>query len=173
MAALFGGIIVGGIVHFLLGFFINKIRHWLPPLVTGLIVLTIGLTLLPVGIKYAAGGVTLLGKPEFGSFLHWGLALLVIVVTLGIKFFTRGILSSAGILIGLVTGYVAAVMMGIVNFGGIAKASWFMIPEPFKFGIELQMAYGVLNLMSKEPNIYNTNIDRMNSKMAWVTLTFE
>lgn len=43
----------------------------------------------------------------------------------------------------------------------------------FKFGIELQMAYGVLNLMSKEPNIYNTNIDRMNSKMAWITLTFE
>ncbi len=55
MAALFGGIVIGGIVHFMLGFFINKIRHWLPPLVTGLIVLTIGLTLLPVGIKYAAG----------------------------------------------------------------------------------------------------------------------
>ena len=48
----------------------------------------------------------------------------------------------------------------------------FFLPY-FKFGIELQMAYGVLNLMSKEPNIYNTNIDRMNSKMAWITLTFE
>ena len=48
----------------------------------------------------------------------------------------------------------------------------FFLPY-FKFGIEFQMAYGVLNLMSKEPNIYNTNIDRMNSKMAWITLTFE
>lgn len=48
----------------------------------------------------------------------------------------------------------------------------FFLPY-FKFGIELQMAYGMLNLMSKEPNIYNTNIDRMNSKMAWITLTFE
>ena len=48
----------------------------------------------------------------------------------------------------------------------------FFLPY-FKFGIELKMAYGVLNLMSKEPNIYNTNIDRMNSKMAWITLTFE
>jgi len=48
----------------------------------------------------------------------------------------------------------------------------FFLPY-FKLGIEFQMAYGVLNLMSKEPNIYNTNIDRMNSKMAWFTLTFE
>lgn len=43
----------------------------------------------------------------------------------------------------------------------------------FKFGIEIQMAYGILNLMSQEPNIYNTNIDRMTSKMTWITLTFE
>jgi len=48
----------------------------------------------------------------------------------------------------------------------------FFLPY-FKFGIELQMAYGVLNLMSKEPNIYNTNIDRMTSKMTWITFTFE
>ena len=140
MAALFGGIIIGGIVHFILGVFINKIRHWLPPLVTGLIVLTIGLTLLPVGIKYAAGGVPLMGKPEFGALSHWGLAIIVIAVTLGIKFFTRGLFSSAGILIGLISGYVVAVFMGIVNFGGIAKASWFMIPEPFKFGFEFDLA---------------------------------
>ncbi len=57
--------------------------------------------------------------------------------------------------------------MGTLGFGFD-----FFLPY-FKLGIELQMAYGVLNLMSKEPNIYNTNIDRMSSKMAWVTLTFE
>ncbi|RLD67886.1 MAG: hypothetical protein DRI84_01235 [Bacteroidetes bacterium] len=48
----------------------------------------------------------------------------------------------------------------------------FFLPY-FKLGIELQMAYGVLNLMSNEPNIYNTNIDRMTSKMTWITFTFE
>jgi len=48
----------------------------------------------------------------------------------------------------------------------------FFLPY-FKFGVELQMAYGMLNLMSKEPNIYNTNIDRMTSKMTWITFTFE
>ena len=72
MAALFGGIIIGGIVHFCLGFFINRIRHWLPPLVTGLIVLTIGLTLLPIGIKYAAGGVPLLGLNGVAIICHGG-----------------------------------------------------------------------------------------------------
>jgi len=81
-----------------------------------------------------------MGKPEFGALSHWGLAIIVIAVTLGIKFFTRGLFSSAGILIGLISGYVVAVFMGIVNFGGIAKASWFMIPEPFKFGFEFDLA---------------------------------
>ena len=64
----------------------------------------------------------------------------VIVVTLGFKFFTRGILASAAILIGLLAGYVIAIAMGMVNFGGIAKAGWFQIPEPFKFGIEFDLA---------------------------------
>ena len=90
MAALMGGIIVGGIFHFLLGTVIGKIRNWLPPLVTGTIVLLIGLALVEVGIKYAAGGVPLIGKEGFGAMNHWGLALVVIVVTLGLKFFTKG-----------------------------------------------------------------------------------
>ena len=51
MGALFGGIVAGGIFHFCLGRFIGKIRHWFPPLVTGLVVLTIGLSLIPVGIE--------------------------------------------------------------------------------------------------------------------------
>ena len=86
MPALMGGIIVGGIFHFFLGTFIGRIRHWLPPMVTGLIVLMIGLALVKVGIQYAAGGVPLIGKPEYGTLQHWGLALIVIVVTLGLKF---------------------------------------------------------------------------------------
>lgn len=93
MPALMGGIIAGGIFHFFLGTFVGRIRHWLPPLVTGLIVLMIGLSLVKVGIQYAAGGVPLMGNPEFGTFTHWGLALVVIFVTLGLKFFTRGLWS--------------------------------------------------------------------------------
>lgn len=140
MPALFGGIIIGSLLHTCLGFIINRIRHWLPPLVTGLIVLTIGLSLIPVGIQYAAGGVPLVGKPEFGTFTHWGLALTVIIVTLGFKFFTRGVLSTAAILIGLLSGYLIAALFDLVNFSGIARAGWFQIPTPFKFGVAFDLA---------------------------------
>ena len=62
MAIIMGGVIAGGIFHALLGLFIGRIRFALPPLVTGLIVLMIGLALIKVGIQYAAGGVPAIGN---------------------------------------------------------------------------------------------------------------
>ncbi|MDF1802365.1 nucleobase:cation symporter-2 family protein [Thalassovita sp.] len=140
MAGLMTGIVIGGIFHFALGTVIGKIRFALPPLVTGLIVLMIGLSLLKVGIQYAAGGVPLMGKPEFGSLAMWIPALVVIVVTLGIKFFTKGLASVAAVLVGLIAGYVVALVMGQVNFGNIGRAAMFAPPIPFKWGIEFNSA---------------------------------
>ncbi|MDP2261526.1 MAG: nucleobase:cation symporter-2 family protein [Hydrogenophaga sp.] len=140
MAGLMTGVIIGGIFHFFIGFFIGRIRHALPPLVTGLIVLMIGLALIKVGIEYAAGGVPLKGKPEFGSLENWSVALVVIVVTLLLKFFTRGMLSVAAVLLGLVTGYLYALLLGKVSFVAVGNASWFTLPEPFKFGWEINWA---------------------------------
>jgi len=142
LPALFGGIVIGGLFHTFLGTIIGRIRNFLPPLVTGLVVLSIGLALIPTGIKYAAGGVPAFdnGAPEFGGLNHWFLALVVIVVALGVKFFTKGILSSAGVLIGLIAGYIVAIPMGMVNFGGIASAGWFAVPTPFKYGFEFNIA---------------------------------
>lgn len=140
MAGLMTGVVIGGVFHFLLGTVIGRIRFALPPLVTGLIVLMIGLSLVKVGIQYAAGGVPLMGKPEFGSLNMWIPALVVIVVTLGIKFFTRGFMAVAAVLIGLVVGYVVALMMGQVNFGNVGRASWFALPTPFKWGMDFNGA---------------------------------
>lgn len=136
MGALMGGIIASGIFHFFMGTFVGRIRHWLPPLVTGLIVLMIGLSLVRVGIQYAAGGVPLIGQPEYGTFTHWGLALVVIVVTLGLKFFTRGMLSVSAVLLGLLAGYVVALVFGMVNFDNVGRAAWYAPPNPLHFGIE-------------------------------------
>jgi len=140
MAALMGGIIIGGIFHFFIGTFIGRIRHWLPPLVTGLVVLMIGLALLKVGVQYAAGGVPLIGTPEYGTLQHWGLALVVIVVTLGLKFFARGMLSVSAVLVGLLVGYAVAWGMGMVSFDNVARAAWFSPPDPLHFGIEFNAA---------------------------------
>ena len=140
MGAVLGGAVIGGIFHFLLGTVIGRMRGLMPPLVTGTVVLTIGLTLIPVGIRYAAGGVPLEGQPGFGTLEHWGLALLVILVTLAIKFYARGTLTAAAVLIGLVVGYLAAIPIGMVDFGRVAGAAWFALPQPFSFGFEVNAA---------------------------------
>lgn len=142
MAALMGGVVIGGIFHFFLGTVIGKIRRFLPPLVTGLVVLMIGLALVKVGIEYAAGGAGDFnrGKPEWGGMRNWGVAGVVIFVTLGLKFFTRGMLSMAAVLIGLIAGYIVAYALGMISFANVGKAGMFMIPNPFHFGFEANTA---------------------------------
>jgi NCS2 family nucleobase:cation symporter-2 len=142
LAGLMTGVIIGGIFHFILGFFVGRIRFALPPLVTGLIVLMIGLALVKVGIEYAAGGAGDFnrGKETWGGLSNWFQAGVVIFVTLGIKFFTRGMLSVAAVLIGLIAGCVVAMAMGDMSFGNVARASWLEVPMPFKFGFELNWA---------------------------------
>ena len=140
LGGLMTGVMLGGIFHFCLGFFIKGFRFALPPLVTGLIVLMIGLSLIKVGIQYAAGGVPLIGKPEFGTLAMWFPALVVIFVTLGIKFFSRGFLTVAAVLLGLIAGYVVAFFMGQVSFANVSKAASFALPEPFKYGFTLNWA---------------------------------
>ncbi len=144
LAAVFGGVIIGGMFHAVLGLFIGKIRFALPPLVTGLVVTMIGLSLVKVGIQYAAGGVPAIGTPEYGSLLNWSAALVVIFVTLGLKFYARGMLSVSAVLLGLIAGYIYALMTGMLTFDTIASswsnASAFALPQPFKYGFEISAA---------------------------------
>ncbi|AXT36336.1 purine permease [Phaeobacter sp. LSS9] len=144
LAALFGGVLIGGLFHAVLGLFIGRIRFALPPLVTGLVVTMIGLALVKVGIQYAAGGVPAIGTPEYGSLLNWSAALVVIIVTLGLKFFARGMLSISAVLLGLIVGYLYAMTMGMVTVEAIgnswSRASAFALPVPFKYGIEFSAA---------------------------------
>tara|TARA_R110002124_G_scaffold85382_10_gene221658 strand:- start:41 stop:1453 length:1413 start_codon:yes stop_codon:yes gene_type:complete len=140
IAVLMGGIIVGGLFHAVLGLFIGKIRFALPPLVTGLVVMMIGLALVKVGIQYAAGGVPAIGTEQYGSLINWSMAGVVIVVTLGLKFYTRGMLSVSAVLIGLLVGYAFAFAMGEVNLSNIGRAATFALPNPFHFGVEFSVA---------------------------------
>jgi len=133
--------LIGGIVHFFLGSVIQHLRFLFPPLITGLVILAIGLYLIPVAIKYAAGGAATfqMEAESFGSLKHWSVALTVVVVALLLKFFTKGIISNAGILIGLVVGYLLAIALGMVNFGAVANAGLFMTPQPLPYGFEFSL----------------------------------
>lgn len=137
MAALMTGALAGGLFHAFLSLFVKRLRFALPPLITGLVVMMIGLSLVPVGIQYAAGGAPLLGTDAFGSGPSWLLACVVIVVTLAFKFFGRGMSSTAAVLIGLIAGYGVAFAMGEVDFSPISSAGWVIVPTPFPFGISL------------------------------------
>ncbi|MCO5057614.1 MAG: purine permease [Rhizobiaceae bacterium] len=140
LPVLMGGIVIGGIFHFFLGTFIGRLRFALPPLVTGLIVLMIGLALIKVGIQYAAGGVPQIGTEQYGSLANWSVALVVIVVTLLLKFFTRGMWSIAAVLLGLIAGYLVALAMGMVSFANVGNAGWLTVPVPFKWGFQFSAA---------------------------------
>ena len=133
--------IIGGAIHFLLGAVIQHLRWLFPPLVTGLVILAIGLYLIPVAIKYAAGGAAdfQMAAESFGSLKHWSVALSVIVVALLLKFFTKGFLSNSAILIGLLVGYAFAYFQGMVSFASVEKASWITAIKPLPYGFEFSL----------------------------------
>jgi xanthine permease len=146
--------IIGGLIHFALGSVIGRIRFLFPPLVTGLVILAIGLYLIPVGIKYAAGGAAdfQMAAESFGSLKHWTVALTVIIVALLFKFKTSGALSNAAILIGLLAGYAAAAMLGMVSMAGFQKASWVtsiqVLPYGFEFSLGAVIAVTLVSIVS-------------------------
>jgi NCS2 family nucleobase:cation symporter-2 len=81
-----------------------------------------------------------MGTEGFGTFAMWLPALVVIVVTLAVKFFTRGLVSVSAVLIGLIAGYVVALLMGQVSFGNVAGAAVFAPPMPFSWGLDFNVA---------------------------------
>ncbi len=134
LAVVMGGVLIGGLFHAFLGLFIKKIRFALPPLVTGLVVTMIGLALVKVGIQYAAGGVPAIGTEEYGSLQNWTVAGIVIIVTLALKFFARGMVAIS------LVGYAVAYMMGMVSFANVGRAAPFALPNPLHFGMEFSLA---------------------------------
>jgi NCS2 family nucleobase:cation symporter-2 len=140
MAILSTAALIGGLFQTAISFFVGKIRFALPPMVTGLVVLMIGFSLMRVGIQYAAGGVEAQGTPAFGAGTSWLLAGIVVAVTLGLSFFARGLWSTAAVLLGLIAGYVAAAFMGRISLTAVSDAGWVMVPMPFHFGWQVSAA---------------------------------
>jgi NCS2 family nucleobase:cation symporter-2 len=138
LGAVFTAAFIGGIFQMWIGRILKPIRHLFPPLVTGIVVLMIGVSLLKVGFMYAGGGGWLLNnKPEvFGNSNHLIISFTVLIVAVWANQKGKGMVSSASILIGMIAGYIVAMMMGMVNYGKIAGADWFAFPMPLQYGIE-------------------------------------
>jgi len=147
LGAIFTAAFIGGIFQIWIGKMLKPIRHMFPPLVTGIVVLMIGISLLKVGFKYAGGGVWLMNnKPEiFANWEHLLIAGTVLIVALLCNLRGKGMVSAASILIGIIAGFVMAALLGEIRWGKIAAADWFAFPMPFQYGIDF--VWGAVILM--------------------------
>ena len=144
--AIMGASIIGGLFEAVLGFFLKPLRRFFPSIVTGTVVLSIGLSLISVGVNAFGGGNS---AADFGSLENLCLALIVLVVILAVKHATTGFVSASSILVGIIVGYIVAGIMGLVlpttginsegveytkawvlNWDKVAAAAWFAIPNP-------------------------------------------
>ena len=135
LPAIFGATIAGSVVEMLVSRVLRYTRRIITPLVSGIVVTLIGLSLIKVGITACGGGEVAKIAGTFGAFENIGLAALVLLV---IVFFNRSsnhYLRMSSIVIGLVVGYVVAWMMGMVSFSAMQNFGTFNIPVPFKYGI--------------------------------------
>ncbi len=137
LATALGACLAASFVEVIIGYSYDRFRRLFPPLSTGIVVMLIGLTLVPVGMDYAAGGV---GAPDYGSFTNLGIAAIVLSVTLLLNQFFKGFLSYASMIVGVLVGYGVAILAGKVGFSQVADSVWFNVPLPLKFGLEFHVA---------------------------------
>ncbi len=139
IAAIFGSQLVAGFASIIIGLFIGRLRRFFPPIVSGTVVLSIGLSLYKTAITYMGGGSATQSAGTFGSPEFVGLALLTLGVTLACSLFGKGYVRISGMLIGIGVGYIAALLLGdMVNFSEFQSASFFALPQPFHFGLEFR-----------------------------------
>lgn len=124
--AIMGASIIGSLVEIVIGFFIKPIRKLFPPIVTGIVVMAIGVKLIPVGINYFVGGY---GATDIGSAENLFLGFTVMFLIIGLKQCCTGFLSASAILIAIVVGYIIAMFMGKVDYTAISEAAWFSLPK--------------------------------------------
>lgn len=128
----FGATLAGSFLEMVLSYFIKPLRRFFPPVVTGVVVSLIGLTMLPVAVDWVAGGV---GNPEYGSPKFILLAFIVMVIIIVLNQKGKGFLSSGAILIGIICGYIISIPIGLLDVTPVKDAAWLAFPKPFKFGI--------------------------------------
>lgn len=144
-AAIMGASIIGGLFEGVLGFLLKPLRRFFPAVVTGTVVLSIGLSLISVGVGSFGGGSN---AQDYGSIENLCVALTVLVIILVLKHATKGMMSSSCILIGIICGYVICSVMAmflsttgvngegvefvkswVINWDAVANAKWFAIPD--------------------------------------------
>lgn len=131
---IYGSVIAAGIFGVVISPFISRMIRFFPPIVTGSIILIIGVSLMRIGVNWAAGApVDTL--PSYGDPVHLGVAAFVLLVILGLTKYATGFLANVAVLMGIIAGSLLALLIGKMSFGKVAQADWFGFVTPFHFGM--------------------------------------
>lgn len=146
LLGIYGSVIAAGIFGTLVSPYISRLLPLFPPVVTGTIILVIGISLMRVGINWAGGGIPMFTRvvdgvqvmvpnPNYGQLTGLGIALFVLLVILALIRWGRGFVANVAVLLGIVAGAVLASVLGLMHFDKVASAPWFDLVLPFHFGM--------------------------------------
>ena len=146
LLGIYGSVIAAGIFGILVAPFVSRLLPLFPPVVTGTIILVIGISLMRVGINWAGGGLPTLTKvvdgvpgsfpnPAYGQLQGLGISLFVLLFILGLIKWGTGFLANVSVLLGIIAGAMLASALGVMHFDKVAAASWGAIVIPFRFGM--------------------------------------
>ncbi|WP_276647499.1 nucleobase:cation symporter-2 family protein [Globicatella sulfidifaciens] len=137
IAGIVAATITGSLVEIILSRFIKPLMKFFPPLITGTVVSLIGITLLPVSMDWAAGGV---GAADYGSIKNIAVAFVIMVFTLFLNHYGKGMWSTASVFIGMVFGYIVCIPLGMVDLDSVKDAAWFAFPNVLRYGFKFDLA---------------------------------
>ncbi len=143
VAGILGASLVGSFVMIIGSFFMPYVRKLFPPVVTGVVVMMIGLSLIPVAVDWFAGGQK--GDPHYADPANLAMATFVLILVVILVQWGKGIFSAAAIVIGMMVGYVVALALGWINFDAVKNADLVAIPQPLHFGLAFPIS-GIIGM---------------------------
>lgn len=132
LLVIYGAVIVAGLFTFFLAPYFSRLIRFFPPVVTGSVILIIGIALLPVAAADAVGGAGPDGDPTSGRNMAYALGTLALIVVIQRVF--KGFMATVAVLVGLVAGTLVAWLLGDAHFDSVGQSSWFGVTTPFFFG---------------------------------------
>jgi xanthine permease len=150
LPGVYGAIIASGLFGLLFAPVMGRLMRYFPPVVTGTVLLVIGISLMRVGIDWSAGGQPTLANggpnPDYGNPVYLAISLAQLLLILGLNRFAKGFIANIAVLLGVLVGFVIAFIRGDIVLDGIAQTPWFSTITPFAFGLPTFDAVAVISM---------------------------
>ncbi|MBE9160266.1 purine permease [Nodosilinea sp. LEGE 06152] len=140
LALIFGVCFFGSAIEIILSRFLHLLQQIITPVVTGTVVMIIGLSLIKTGFFSLAGGAPAIASETFGSTQNLALGGLVLAIVVSLTLSQNRFLRMGAIAIGLVVGYVIAIVLGLVDFSSLSTLPLIRLPLPLRYGLDFNFA---------------------------------